>query len=191
MNLLDRPRPYPHPGSMNKIQVRRAVPTDAPALRSLVAGLSPESAYLRFFAGIGTPTSRFVAALLRRDETHGAWVCAAGDDLLGHATWGQDGDTAEVGMVVADPWQGLGIGRALMVATLGEIADRGLTDVRLHVHTDNTRLARRLSRGATTAVLADGIVTITRPLSDLLPSAPHQSPLIMQEWGSWAAPVSA
>jgi GNAT superfamily N-acetyltransferase len=182
---------------MNKIQVRRAGPADAPAMRSLVAGLSPETAFLRFFAGIGTPTSRFVAALLRRDDTHGAWVCAAGDDLLGHATWGRDGDAAELGIVVADPWQGLGIGRALMVAALGEIADRGLTDVRLHVHADNARLARRLSRGATTAVLADGIVTITRPVADLLPPIPaphpavHTSPSIMRNWGSWGVPTSA
>jgi hypothetical protein len=58
-----------------------------------------------------------------------------------------------------------------MVATLGEIADRGLTDVQLHVHADNARLARRLSRGATTAVLAEGIVTITRPLADLMAAA--------------------
>jgi GNAT superfamily N-acetyltransferase len=185
---------------MNKIQVRRAVPADAPALHSLVAGLSPQTTFLRFFAGVGTPTARFVAALLRRDDTHGAWVCAAGDELLGHATWGQDGDAAELGIVVADPWQGLGIGRALMVATLGEIAARGLTDVRLHVHADNVRLARRLSRGAATMVLADGVVTVTRPLADLLPPsdllpasspAPHPSPLIMQEWGSWPAPIPA
>ena len=164
---------------MNKIQVRRAVPTDAPALHALVAGLSPHTAFLRFFAGVGTPTSRFVAALLRRDDTHGAWVCAAGNDLLGHATWGRDGDAAELGIVVAGPWQGLGIGRALMVATLGEIADRGLTDVRLHVHADNVRLARRLSQGATAAVLADGVVTITRPVTDLLPTpstTPHPAP---------------
>jgi GNAT superfamily N-acetyltransferase len=186
---------------MNKIQVRRAVPADAPALRSLVAGLSAQTAFLRFFAGVGTPTSRFVAALLRRDDTHGAWVCAAGNDLLGHATWGQDGDAAELGVVVADPWQGLGIGRALLVATLGEIAARGLTDVRLHVHADNVGLARRLSRGATTAVLADGVVTITRPAADLLPAPspapaaplpnPHPSPLIMQKWGAWLAPRPA
>jgi GNAT superfamily N-acetyltransferase len=183
---------------MNKIQVRRAVPADAPALHSLVAGLSPQTAFLRFFAGVGTPTSRFVAALLRRDDTHGAWVWAAGDDLLGHATWGSDGDAAELGIVVADPWQGLGIGRALMVATLEEITARGLTDVRLHVHADNVRLARRLSRGAATAVLADGVVTITRPAADLLPTpsparqpSPHPSPLIIQKWGSWAVTTSA
>jgi GNAT superfamily N-acetyltransferase len=179
---------------MNKIQVRRGVPADAPALRSMVAGLSAQTAFLRFFAGVGTPTARFVAALLRRDETHGAWVCAAGDDLLGHATWGRDGDAAELGVVVADPWQGLGIGRALTVAALGEIAERGLTDVRLHVHADNVRLARRLSRGATTATLAEGVVTVTRPVADLLPTpsgTPHLTPWIMPLRGAWRAPVTA
>ena len=65
-----------------------------------------------------------MTALLRQDDTHGAWVCAAGDELLGHATWGRDGDAAEVGLVVADPWQGLGIGRALLDAMLADVAGR-------------------------------------------------------------------
>lgn len=163
---------------MNKIQVRRAVPDDAAALRSLLAGLSTQTAFRRFFAGLGSPTARFVTALLRQDDTHGAWVCAAGDELLGHATWGRDGDAAEVGLVVADPWQGLGIGRALLDAMLADVAGRGVTDVRLHVHADNLSLARRLSRGATTAVLADSVVTITRPLADLLdPAAGRATPV--------------
>jgi GNAT superfamily N-acetyltransferase len=153
---------------MNKIQVRRALAADAPALTALVAGLSPQTAHRRFFAGMGTPTARFVTALLRRDETHGAWVCNAGEGLAGHASWGVDGGAAEVGVVVADLWQGAGIGRALLVASLVEAAGLGLTDVRLHVHAENHRLARRLSAGASSAVLSDCVVTITRPLPDLL-----------------------
>ena len=156
---------------MNKIQVRRGAPDDAPALTAMLAELSTQTAFRRFFAGLGTPTARFVMALLRQDDTHGAWVCAVGDELLGHATWGREGDAAEIGIVVADPWQGLGIGRALLDAMLPDVAGRGITDVRLHVHADNLRLARRLSRGATTAVLADSVVTITRPLADLLAPA--------------------
>ena len=46
------------------------------------------------------------------------------------------------------------------------------------MHADNLRLARRLSRGATTAVLADSVVTITRPLADLLdPAAGRATPV--------------
>ena len=179
---------------MNKIQVRRARPADADEVRRLVAELSPATAHLRFFAGVGTPTARFVAALLRRDETHGAWVCSSGDRLVGHASWARDAGAAEIGIVVADAWQQQGLGRSLLAATLAEAAASGLTEVRLHVHPENRWLARRLSRGATTAVLADGMVTITRPLTDLLPPplpTRNPSPLIMQDWGSWLAPTPA
>ena len=183
---------------MNEIQVRQAGPADADEVRRLVAELTPATAHLRFFTGVGTPTAGFVAALLRRDETHGAWVCASGNRLVGHASWAYDSGAAEVGVVVADAWQRRGLGRSLVAAALDEAARAGLTDVRLHVHPENGWLARRLSRGATTAVLADGMVTVTRPLADLLASAPatpavpsDPSPLIMQEWGSWLAPVPA
>lgn len=155
---------------MNKIQVRRARQADADGVRRLVAELSPATAHLRFFAGVGTPTARFVAALLRQDETHGAWVCASRDRLVGHATWARDAGAAEVGVVVADAWQRRGVGRSLLAAALTEAALAGLTDVRLHVHAENRWLARRLSAGASVAVLADGVVTITRPLSDFLPA---------------------
>jgi GNAT superfamily N-acetyltransferase len=156
---------------MNEIQVRRAGPADIDALRRLVSELSLESAHLRFFAGVGTPTTRFLAALLRKDDTHGAWVCTSGYQLLGHAAWARDAGAAEVGVVVADAWQKQGVGRALLTSALAEAARSGLTDVRLHVHPENRWLARRLSRGATTAVLADGMVTVTRPVADLLPAA--------------------
>jgi GNAT superfamily N-acetyltransferase len=153
---------------MNKIQVRGSMPADAAALRDLLAGLSATTAFLRFFAGVGTPSTRFVGALLRRDETHGAWVGTAGTALVGHASWAGDGAAAEVGVVVADPWQGQGLGRSLLAAALAEAGRSGLTDVRLHVHAENRGLARRLSIGASSAVLADGVVTIIRPLSGFL-----------------------
>jgi GNAT superfamily N-acetyltransferase len=162
---------------MNKIQVRRCTPDDAAALRDLVAGLSATTAFLRFFAGVGTPSTRFVAALLRRDENHGAWVGTAGTALVGHVSWAADGGAAEVGVVVAEPWQGQGLGRSLLAAALAEAGRSGLTDVQLHVHAENRRLARRLSAGASSAVLADGVVTITRPLADLL-RAPARTALV-------------
>ena len=154
---------------MLRTQVRPARPADAQALHDLLAGLSVESAYRRFFVGIGSPSGRMVAALLRRDASHGAWVCTRGDRIVGHAAWGVEDGAAEIGVVVADEWQRQGVGRALTAAAAAEAGGRGLVDVRLHVHAENRGLARRLSAGAGTAVLADGIVTVTRPLADLLP----------------------
>jgi GNAT superfamily N-acetyltransferase len=153
---------------MLRTQVRPAEPIHAPALHDLVAALSPESGRRRFFVGVGPPSARMVAALLRRDATHGAWVCTDGDRLVGHAMWGVDEGAAEIGVVVADAWQRRGIGRALTAAAAAEARSRGLVDVRLHVNAENRGLARRLSTGATTSVLADGMVTVTRPLTDLL-----------------------
>jgi len=154
---------------MLRTQVRPADPADAEALHDLVAGLSVESGYRRFLVGVGAPSPRMVAALLRRDSTHGAWVCAAGDRLVGHAIWGVDEGAAELGVVVTDAWQRRGVGRSLTAAAAAEARAHGLSDVRMHVHAENRSLARRLSNGATGTVLADGLVTVTRPLADLLP----------------------
>jgi len=153
---------------MLRTQVRPACPADATALHDLVAGLSVESSFRRFLVGVGAPSSGMVAAMLRRDSTHGAWVCATGDRLVGHAIWGIDDGTAELGVVVTDAWQHQGIGRSLTAAAAAEALSRGLSDVRMHVHAGNRSLARRLSRGAAGAVLADGMVVVTRPLADLI-----------------------
>lgn len=153
---------------MLRTQVRPAIPADAGALHDLVAGLSVESGYRRFLVGVGPPSSRMVAALLRRDSLHGAWVCAAGDRLVGHAIWGVEEGAAELGVVVTDAWQRRGIGRLLTAAAAAEARAHGLSDVRMNVHAENRGLVRRLSTGATGVVLTDGIVTVTRPLADLL-----------------------
>jgi GNAT superfamily N-acetyltransferase len=152
-----------------QIQVRAARPTDADALTELIAGLSPRSSFLRFLAGIGSPGPRLVAALLCRNAHRGSWVAVADDRLVGHAMWGPADGAAEIGVVVADRWQGHGIGRLLTVATLREARARGHVDVRLSLHPENRDLLRRLARGAPSVGREDGMVTVRRPLADLLP----------------------
>jgi GNAT superfamily N-acetyltransferase len=110
-----------------------------------------------------------VAALLRRDADRGAWVAVAGGQLVGHAMWGPADGAAEIGVVVADGWQGRGIGRLLTVATLCEARATGHVDVRLNLHPENRDLLRRLARGAASVFREDGMVTVRRPLADLLP----------------------
>lgn len=158
---------------MNQIQVRPTRPDDATGVTELVAGLSPRSAFLRFFAGVGSPSPGLVRTLLRRDAEHGAWVgtvgaAGTGAALVGHASWGRVDDDAEIGVVVADAWQRRGLGGALLAAVLREVAGRGLTGVRMHVHAENRTLVRRLSAGAPRVTLEDGVVVVTRPLADLL-----------------------
>ena len=155
---------------MFQIQVRTTRPADAQGLTTMLAGLSPQSSFLRFLAGIGSPGPRLVTALLRRDADRGAWVALADDEVVGHAMWGASDGAAEIGVVVADQWQGRGIGRLLTVAALREArAARGLTDVRLDLHPENRDLLGRLARGARSVCHEEGMVTVLRPLADLLP----------------------
>ena len=154
---------------MEQIQVRPAGAADTDGLRDLVAGLSPRSAFLRFCAGVGTPSARLLAALLRRDRHHGAWVATHGSSTVGHLSWAVVADgVVEVGAMVADAWQGRGLGRALVDRGLAEAATHGARDVRLVVHHENRTLLRRLASGATSVQREDYDVVIDRPLADLL-----------------------
>jgi GNAT superfamily N-acetyltransferase len=89
------------------------------AVREFCARLSPRARYLRFFLrGPGLPDSlvrlladvsdpRRLAVVAQLDDVHGGDVVA-----LGHLAVIDD-DHAELGLVVADAWQRLGIGTAL------------------------------------------------------------------------------
>jgi GNAT superfamily N-acetyltransferase len=154
---------------MEQIQVRPAGSTDTDGLRDLVTGLSPRSAFLRFCAGVGSPSGRMLAALLRRDARHGAWVATVGRSTVGHLSWAVvDDGVVEVGAMVADAWQGRGLGRALVDHGLAEAAAHGASSVRLVVHHENRTLLRRLAAGAASVQREDYDVVIDRPLVDLL-----------------------
>jgi GNAT superfamily N-acetyltransferase len=154
---------------MEQIQVRPAGAADTDGLRELVVGLSPRSAFLRFCAGVGTPSGRMLAALLRRDAEHGAWVATSAGTTVGHLSWAVVADgVVEVGAMVTDAWQGRGVGRALVDRGLAEAARRGAHTVRLVVHHENRTLLQRLAAGAASAQREDYDVAIERPLADLL-----------------------
>jgi GNAT superfamily N-acetyltransferase len=70
--------------------------------------------------------------------------------------------------MVADAWQGRGLGRALVDRGLAEAAAHGARNVRLVVHHENSTLLRRLAAGATSVQPEDYDVVIDRPLADLL-----------------------
>jgi L-amino acid N-acyltransferase YncA len=74
----------------------------------------------------------------------------------------------EVGAMVADAWQGRGLGRALVDRGLAEAAAHGARSVRLVVHHENRTLLRRLAAGATSVQREDYDVVVDRPLADLL-----------------------
>jgi ribosomal protein S18 acetylase RimI-like enzyme len=111
-----------------------------------------QTRYLRFFAG-ALPTSPAMLRVLA-GERAGADVLVATQDgaIIGHAmavdTAGPDGDaTAEVGVVVADAWQGRGVGSGLVRALAARARARGATAVVMEVMAENQRVLGMIAGG--------------------------------------------
>jgi hypothetical protein len=137
--VLDRPATVP--------VLRPYGPQDPAAVRAFLGGLSLDSAYRRFFTGIGSPPS---ATLVRRltAVTPGRAivlaVTAAG--VVGLADSVIADGVVELGVVVADGWQRRGLGWPLCVEALRPALEAGVPTLRAHTLPDNARVARMLRR---------------------------------------------
>jgi ribosomal protein S18 acetylase RimI-like enzyme len=125
-------------------------PDESEAVRAFLGGLSLDSAYRRFFTGIGSPpTAALVRRLIEVDSGRRTVVLAVvGSAVVGLAdtTLVDDGRAVELGVVVADRWQRRGLGWPLCAAALRPALDRGVPTLRAHTLPDNARVARMLRR---------------------------------------------
>jgi RimJ/RimL family protein N-acetyltransferase len=172
------------------VRVRPIQPDDAPRLMALCQRLTPWTVYLRFFS----------IRRLRPEEAHAlanvdyrqrmaivAEVDADGEpELIGVARYGpsderygprDEATTADIGLVVADGWQGFGLGSLLLDEILRAGEERGIHQFSADVLTENRRVLRLLARhtaitrrtvdsGITSVVFgrrADSAVEATRP----------------------------
>ena len=103
------------------VRVRPVQPADAETIQEFVRALSDASRRLRFFAPIRelapATLARLTESTSRRDrvllaEAHDGkkWCMVA----LAQYALGDDAGTRDLALVVADAWQGQGLGRALM-----------------------------------------------------------------------------
>jgi RimJ/RimL family protein N-acetyltransferase len=149
------------------VHVRPIRPDDATGLLALCERLSERSRYLRFF----TPRR------LRPEEAHDladvdhtrceALVATATDapdaPIVGVARYGPSGDgTAEIGLVVADAWQGLGLGTALLDRLLAEGEHSGIEEFSAEVLAENRQTLRLLSQHTVIArrSFSNGVVSL-------------------------------
>ncbi|MFL6130467.1 MAG: GNAT family N-acetyltransferase [Mycobacteriales bacterium] len=153
--LLERP-------AAPALTLRAATPDDSTAVRGFLAGLSPDSAYRRFFTGLGSPSSALVRRLVEVDHDrrqavlavrHGEVIGLADASRLG------DGVTVELGVVVADRWQRRGLGPRLTRSVLELAMARGARQVRIHALAENDRVARLVRRS-----WPDGVPTRDGPV---------------------------
>ena len=127
--------------------IRPARAADLAALGDFFAGLSAQSRYLRFFAPV-TPGPDLLRRLSGGDGHTDAVVAVRGGVIIGHAMAadqaGTQSDrgarTTDIGVVVADAWQGRGIGAALVRALITGAQARGVTEVTMDVLPGNQRM---------------------------------------------------
>jgi ribosomal protein S18 acetylase RimI-like enzyme len=119
------------------VAIRPARAADLPALREFFAGLSMQARYLRFFAPI-TPEPALLNRLSGGGGTTHAVLATRDAMIIGHAMAAdQPGPggvrTTDIGVVVADAWQGRGVGSALVRALITGAQARGVTSVTMEV----------------------------------------------------------
>ena len=120
--------------------IRPAGPADLAALGDFFTGLSVQSRYLRFFSPI-TPAHALLRRLSGADADVDAVIAVRGAVIVGHAMasdqagTGEPGEprTTDIGVVVADAWQGRGLGAALVRELVSRAQARGVTSLTIDV----------------------------------------------------------
>lgn len=90
------------------------------ALRAFLRHLSPQTSYRRFVTAAQPADVVDLDVMLAADPCHRAFVAVLDDRIVGHAhaVAAPDADRVELGVVVADEWQGRGVGSRLVEALL-------------------------------------------------------------------------
>lgn len=126
-----------------RVRLRLLEPDDAPLIRQFYGRLSPDTVYRRFLTPVVPPADRLVAKLVDVDHhDRDALIALDEDGIIGVARYGVDhaGSTYEVAVVVADDWQGKGLGR-LLLRRLAHIARlRGISSFHATMQGDNSRV---------------------------------------------------
>ena len=164
------------------VRVRAIRPDDEPRLMALCRRLSPRTVYQRFFS-VRRLLPEEAHALANVDYRRRMAVVAEVDDgqepeLIGVARYGpSDEGPADIGLVVADAWQGLGLGSLLLEEILRAGEQRGIHEFSADVLTDNPRALRLLARhtAITRRTVASGITSLVfgRPAHSALEATRH------------------
>jgi GNAT superfamily N-acetyltransferase len=164
---MDRAQMDRAPGPVGA-EIRRARSSDLAALRDFFAGLSQDSRYLRFFAPV-KPTPAMLRRLSGGTGAADCVVATAGGVIIGHAMAadqaGPRGAMTDIGVVVADAWQGRGVGSALVRALITRARARGVTSLTMDVLPGNRRVLAMIAghwTAARTDPSADGVTIHVR-----------------------------
>ncbi|HZM33140.1 MAG TPA: bifunctional acetate--CoA ligase family protein/GNAT family N-acetyltransferase [Burkholderiales bacterium] len=151
-----------------RLRVRPMRPEDGELERRFFDGLSERSRYQRFMQYLPRLPEPMLARFTQLDyDRELALVCVAGSEFVavGRYAPNADGITAEFALVVADAWQGKGLGRALLERLCRYAREAGYQALYghiLHANRDMLDLAARL--GFVEHARTDAEVTVVRRL---------------------------
>jgi acetyltransferase len=137
-----------------RVSVRPIRADDAPLLQRLFAGLSERSRYQRFMQYVSELSPAMLVRFTRIDyHRELALLALHGDELIavGRYAPDEDGRNAEFALVVADAWQGRGLGRQLLerlVKQARKAEYQALYGHILDANRDMLELARKLGFAA-------------------------------------------
>jgi GNAT superfamily N-acetyltransferase len=129
------------------VELARMAPDDGGRLLRFHHTLSPDTIYFRFFGVHPELRSEELFRFTHVDHSNREAIVAVSDgEIVGVARFDRsaDGTEAEVAFVVADAWQGRGLGRQLF-ARLADMAGAvGITRLVAHTLAENRRMLRLL-----------------------------------------------
>ncbi|MFL6098135.1 MAG: GNAT family N-acetyltransferase [Blastococcus sp.] len=138
------------------VATRPVQPDDAARFGRLWPRLSPDTVYRRFHSPLHDLPPETVRRLVTVDHDRREAVAAVvGGEVVGVARYDRspgDPATAEFAILVEDAWQGMGLGRQLLLELVELAAVRGVRTLTATVQRDNDRvigLIRRLLPGST------------------------------------------
>jgi GNAT superfamily N-acetyltransferase len=135
--------------------IRRATGDDLGKLSEMLDGLSELSLYFRFQTAVGhPPRAALIEPLLRPNGA--SWVAEHNNRFIAHAMWAwahgaPATPTAELAAIVADPYQGRGLGLRLVTVAAAHAAAAGAAQLLLVVSSANDRTLRLIRRRWPTA----------------------------------------
>jgi GNAT superfamily N-acetyltransferase len=132
------------------VATRPVRPDDLNRFCALWSRLSPETIYRRFHSPVRRLPPAVAHHLVEVDhDRREALVAVVGDDVVGVARYDRspgDPTTAEFAVLVEDAWQGVGLGRQLLLEITELAARRGVRTVAASVQADNDRMLHLIRR---------------------------------------------
>jgi acetyltransferase len=160
------------------VTIRPLRPDDAAIEHEFVTGLSGETRYNRLLGGAVKVSDEYIRRLTQLDwsrEAAFAAITMLGDreSIIGVARYVADenGEDCEFALVLADAWQGVGIGRRMLEKLLAVAARRRIRRMHGEILSTNARMLALMRKLGFRLARHPQDATVTRATRDLLSPA--------------------